>query len=210
MMMSPDFYYESEVQGKAANVIWGEIHSLQRDKARFKRIVERPGWELTRLPDEKTMLGFTREYLQMAVKALEEAGECYHPTEEEISDAAFNDDMPLITEMTLVTNRYGNGYAERKILINGDSIFLLVRLSPEAEYAESTYSVSRNRLFEELQRIHIGEWKPEYKDLSGKVNLTWSLEISYDDSLPGKKFSGCGAAPFSFDELCYLMTDPYI
>ena len=85
MMISPECYYEFELNGKSANQIMTEIRRLKRTIGRLKDTMEHPDYphQVHCCPGEDVQLRYTHLYLEKAKIALSEAGGLYHPTKAE-------------------------------------------------------------------------------------------------------------------------------
>ncbi len=103
MMISPETYYEENLKGKSADEIIACIEDLRKEIDDLKATIGDPehGLKPHIMPDESTQLSCTREYLDRAKEALEEAGGTYTPTEVESEDAAFQENIPYINTIEL-------------------------------------------------------------------------------------------------------------
>ena len=80
MMISPEAYYEEYLRGASREQILKQIHSLEKEIRELKQELEanERNMEPFIMPSPLTMLKCNREYLAMAKKAYEEAGEEEH------------------------------------------------------------------------------------------------------------------------------------
>ena len=95
MMISPEGYYEMNLKGKSQQEIMTEIRSLKREIGRLKRKLEEHCFDqkVTMYPNPLTRISCSRDYLERAKQAYEEAGGIYQPTKAELRDKAFNDGL---------------------------------------------------------------------------------------------------------------------
>jgi len=83
MMISPGSFYD-EIKDKSAEEIKTEIRRLKRSITKLKDEIENPGSEPDMVcPSRETVIYWSREYLEMAKKALADAGGEYKETKEE-------------------------------------------------------------------------------------------------------------------------------
>ena len=103
MMISPETYYEEYLQGKSQSVILQQISLLKKEIDRLKEVMESDenSPEAMVMPSPLTRIKCNREYLEMAKLALEETGEQYELTDEELRDQSFNTKLAAMHRFTL-------------------------------------------------------------------------------------------------------------
>ena len=105
MMISPGSFYD-EVKDKNAEEIESEIRKLKRTISRLKREIEDPRSEPeNRCPSRDTVIYWSREYLEMAKKALADAGGEYKETKEEERARAFLERLPQLKRLAMMSAR---------------------------------------------------------------------------------------------------------
>ena len=214
MMISPEGYYEMELKGKPAEDIARKIRGLKNKIGHLKKTVENPdyGTEPVILPTPGMHLWCTRQYLERAIAAYEEAGGSYKPSQAEQRAAEFDAAIPTIAKVTFSIGTFFGGQETRTITLTENDLQMdidrTVIPEPTEQDTESEDQPTKDEFLEELRDIHIGEWR-RYYDASdyGVIVLDgtqWELTIEYADSRQ-IKHGGSNAYPFSFDALCELI-----
>ena len=205
MMISPGSFYD-EIKDKSAEEIKTEIRRLKRSITKLKDEIENPGSEPDMVcPSRKTVIYWSREYLEMAKKALADAGGEYKETKEENRARAFLERLPSLRRMELEIGGFFGGWEKYVIAVDGDSlkrktVMVLSDLNdPEVK--------TREDLLEYLRDMHLEEWRKDYSpERYGMYILDgtqWSLKLTYDD---GKtmEYAGDNVYPWNYGELCRL------
>lgn len=83
MMVSPEWYYEKNLKGKTVDEIKSRIRSLKRKIRQLQKEINNPeskSWQIC--PGPEVQLEMHRLYLQEAVRALMDAEEYLHSSED--------------------------------------------------------------------------------------------------------------------------------
>ena len=112
MMISPETYYKEYLQGKSPSAVLQQISLLKKEINRLKEVMESDenSPEAMIMPSPLTKIKCNREYLEMAKRALEEAGGQYELTDEDLRDQSFNTKMATMHRFTLEIGGFFNGY----------------------------------------------------------------------------------------------------
>lgn len=205
MMISPGSFYD-EIKDKSAEEIKTEIRRLKRSITKLKDEIENPGSEPDMVcPSRETVIYWSREYLEMAKKALADAGGEYRETNEEERARAFLEQLPQLGRLELEIGGFFGGWEKYVIEVDGDvlkrdTIMVLSDLDdPEVE--------TREALLEYLRDMHLEEWQKDYSpERYGMYILDgtqWSLKLTYDDGKT-REYHGDNVYPWNFGELCRL------
>ena len=205
MMISPGSYYD-EIKDKSVEEIKTEIRRLKRSITKLKDEIENPASEPDLVcPSRETVIYWSREYLEIAKKALVDAGVEYKETKEENRARAFLERLPSLRRMELEIGGFFGGWEKYVIEIDGDSlkrdsVVVLSDLNdPEVE--------NREELLEYLRDMHLEEWQKDYSpERYGMYILDgtqWSLKLKYEDGKV-REYAGDNVYPWNFGELCRL------
>ena len=205
MMISPGGFYD-EVKDKSIEEIESEIRKLKRTISRLKREIEDPRSEPERMcPSKSTVIYWSREYLEMAKKALADVGGEYKETKEENCARGFLKRLPQLKRLELEIGGFFSGWEKYVIEVDGDSlkrdnVMALSDLDdPEVE--------TREALLEYLRDMHLEEWRKDYNPERYGVSILdgtqWSLRLQYDDGKT-REYAGDNVYPWNFEELCRL------
>ncbi len=226
MLLSPEGYYSEFLEGRSADEIMDRIDDLRQEIAELKATLEDPNYVCLTTPDDDMRLSFARDYLKLAIQALEEAGGVYAPTKEEEEAAAFQQSIPAISTMTLRFGSVASFMEHRTIVFDNDDVYMKVAHPwSDDEHTEVAVQLGNNEDDEPLNKedlldlvaeLDIGEWKDrydrrEYDGYDALDGIEWSLEIQYADGREPVRKSGWELFPFSFDgieTLFGLDTDP--
>ena len=209
MMLSPIWYYENRVKGKTIEVIKREIRRLKRHINKLKAEMEDPELKyVTDIhPSRDIRLAFARDYLLIAKMALEESGEVYKPTKKELKEIEFQKSIPSISEIKMYIRVFFEGTEIRTITIN-DELQLEVysnKTDKKGCSQKTKLEISKEEFLQELNRLHIYEWKRNYVNRFSLDGTQWDLEICYSDGRKLFKSSGNNAYPYNFKQLLELM-----
>lgn len=213
MMISPETYYEEFLQGKSQKAVLEQISLLREEISRLKKMLERgdvdPDSGIT--PDAMTRIKCDRDYLEMAKRALEEAGGQYKPTEEELLVQSFNMALNDMCRFTLEIGGYFGGYTKYKYTISEEKVLFDVEhslyLKPSNLPVYEPFT--RKEFLQGIAAFHIGEWKQEYDDLNVLDGTQWSICIEYDGNREPVEISGSNAYPYNFEELLKFLNIDY-
>lgn len=213
MMISPEAYYDNELQGKTPEQIQRKIRSLRREISALKRTMENPDYAPTRCPSEDVRIFCDRLYLERAKKALADMGEECTPNAIEKRDATFNSSLDAIHQVELVickhlhsTHVYVVRMEDPVAYSHEDRSYI----RPEEEEALDEFDLTpREDFIEYLADIHMGEWRkhysPERYGYAVMDGVSWSLNIFYKDGRKPFHCEGDNAYPYNFDKFCELM-----
>ncbi len=214
MMVSPEGYYEMELQGKSVEDIAKKIRGLKNEIGHLKKAIEAQHYgEKTEIyPDERTRLWCTRLYLERAIAAYVEAGGKYQPSKAEQRETAFDEAVPTIARLIFTIGGYFDGVETRTFTLTDDHLRMDIDLSklhkPSNFYIEPDYLMSKEEFLDGFRELHIGEWRRYYDSFDygwGVLDGTsWNLVIEYID---GRKveYGGSNAYPYNFDRFCELI-----
>ena len=205
MMISPGSFYD-EIKDKSAEEIKTEIRRLKRSITKHKDEIENPASEPDMVcPSRETVIYWSREYLEMAKKALADAGGEYKETKEEERARAFLERLPQLKRLELEIGGFFGGWEKYAIEVDGDTlkrdtVMVLSELDdPEVE--------TRKELLEYLRDMHLEEWRNDYSpERYGMFILDgtqWSLKLKYEDGKV-REYAGDNVYPWNFGELCRL------
>ncbi|MDO4198677.1 MAG: hypothetical protein Q4D13_06795 [Erysipelotrichaceae bacterium] len=212
MMISPEGFYELELKGKSVKEIRRVIRDLKRTIKENKDILENSDVIPEKVmvhPGPSVMISLSRDYLEIAIKALMENGEEYKPTKSELRDMEFNNNIEYIDKISYT---YGNFFFPETVSAElvDDKFVLNYRkhIRDEDRCIEEVYdSIDRTDFMEGLKKLHLGEWKKRYTSEIQYIDdmIDWTLEISYSNGLKNEVFKGDGhMEPYNFDELMEL------
>lgn len=207
MMISPEYFYESELKGKSIEQIDKVIRSLKREMNSLKKDIETADEEaVVVMPSPEVRLKCTREYLDMARKAYAEAGGVYEPNQTEQRIIDFDLNLEYISKIKLTMSSFFTGQQTYTYLVEGDKV--------EWEFGGFSYSdfilpeetiKDKKILVEALREFHLGEWKCKYVDPYVLDGTQWELCIEYTNGRKALKYYGSNAFPFNFDEFVEFM-----
>ena len=205
MMISPGSFYD-EVKDKSAEEIKTEIRRLKRSITKLKDEIENPGSEPDMVcPSRETVIYWSREYLEMAKKALADAGGEYRETKEEERARAFLERLPQLRQLELEIGGFFGGWEKYVIEVDGDVLKRdTVMVLSELDDLEVE---TRKELLEYLRDMHLEEWQNDYSpERYGMFILDgtqWSLKLKYEDGKV-REYAGDNVYPWNFGELCRL------
>ncbi len=205
MMISPGVFYD-EVKDKSVEEIKTEIRRLKRSITKLKDEIENPASEPDMVcPSKSTVIYWSREYLEMAKKALADAGGEYKETKEEKRARAFLERLPQLRRLELEIGGFYGGWEKYAIEVDGDTlkrdtVMVLSELDdPEVE--------TRKELLEYVRDMHLEEWRKDYNPGRYGIQILdgtqWSLKLTYDDRKT-REYAGDNVYPWNYGELCRL------
>lgn len=204
-MISPGVFYD-EVKDKSVEEIKTEIRRLKRSITKLKDEIENPASEPDMVcPSKSTVIYWSREYLEMAKKALADAGGEYKETKEEKRARAFLERLPQLRRLELEIGGFYGGWEKYAIEVDGDTlkrdtVMVLSELDdPEVE--------TRKELLEYVRDMHLEEWRKDYNPGRYGIQILdgtqWSLKLTYDDRKT-REYAGDNVYPWNYGELCRL------
>lgn len=205
MMISPEAYYEEYLRGRSQEEILHEIRSLKREISRLKRELEDDSLEpkVQIMPSPLTRIKCSREYLEIAKQAYEEAGGKYVPTKAEQRDQAFNEVLASMRRFVFEIGGFFGGYEKRTYTISGEKVLFDLEhslyLKPSNLPIYEPYT--KEEFLQGIAELHIGEWKKEYVNPLVLDGTQWSIEIEYEGDHKPIHIYGSNAYPYNFDDL---------
>lgn len=203
MMISPQTFYERELRGKNAEQINKVIVRLKREMNRLKKTMEHPDYAITMYPTEDTRIWCTREYLQEAMRALEEINAPYIPNSRERRIIEFNENLNHIESIKFTIGGFFGGFTIINVSFAYTEVHYVVNESNERVQLATEEDCNRDAFIEDLRDLHIGEWKSHY-DLKrfGMYVLDgtqWEITIQYDNGAKPFTTGGDNAYPYNFE-----------
>ena len=71
-MMSPDVFYDEYINNKDKKAIHATIQELEQNIQELQEIIDAPDYEPNIMPDEATVIYWTKKYLDFARKEYQE------------------------------------------------------------------------------------------------------------------------------------------
>ena len=203
MMISPETYYEMNLQGKSPKEIMEKIRSLKIQIGQLKRSIEKTDDIVCEVfPGRLTRLKCDRDYLERAIQAYEEAGGEYVRSKAEQKDHDFNEALDSMSKLVFTIGGFFCGHETRTFTISDDQVLVDVEKTMISMDKEEEYGPYRKEEFiSGIKALHIGEWKRTYNDLLVMDGTQWELDIYYNNGRRPTKISGSNAYPYNFDDL---------
>ena len=213
MMMSPEAYYDNELQGKTPEEIRRKIRSLRREITTLKRAMESPDYTQIYCLGDDVRISCDRRYLERAKLALANMGEECPPTASEKRDAAFNASLDAVHQVELVIHKHLHSTHVYIVRMEDPVVYSHEDQSyirPEEEEALDEFDLTpREDFIEYLADIHMGEWRKHYSPArygyAVMDGVGWSITIFYKDGRKPFRSDGDNAYPYNFDKFCELM-----
>ena len=203
MMISPETYYEMNLQGKSPKEIMEKIRSLKIQIGQLKRSIEKTDDIVCEVfPGRLTRLKCERDYLERAIQAYEEAGGEYVRSKAEQKDHDFNEALDSMSKLVFTIGGFFCGQETRTFTISDDQVLVDVEKTIISMDKEEEYGPYRKEDFiSGIKALHIGEWKRTYKDPLVMDGTQWELDIYYNNGRRSTKISGSNAYPYNFEDL---------
>ncbi len=214
MMISPESYYEEYLKGKTKEQIMTAIRGLKQEIGRLKNTMEGPEYGIKAIvhPSEDTRLHWTREYLERARQAYDEAGETYILSKSEQKAADFDANMDAIGRITFSIGGFFGGYRSYIVELT-DGLKAYTKLWEDEEplalwddYNEEPFT--KEIFISALKNLHIGEWRRRYSTERFGYTVCdgtqWELEFEYTNGHKPAKFNGDNSYPYNFDKFQML------
>ena len=203
MMISPETYYEMNLQGKSPKEIMEKIRSLKIQIGQLKRSIEKTDDIVCEVfPGRLTRLKCDRDYLERAIQAYEEAGGEYVRSKAEQKDHDFNEALDSMSKLVFTIGGFFCGHETRTFTISDDQVLVDVEKTMISMDKEEEYGPYRKEEFiSGLKALHIGEWKRTYIDPLVMDGTQWELDIYHNNCRRPTKISGSNAYPYNFDDL---------
>lgn len=208
MMISPTYYYETQLKGKTIAQLLEQIDELHEDIQQLKNQVEE-NYVNGKASDFviATRIACLRDYVAEAIKALENQGHPYRPTKLEIRERAFNEMLPSLESIEITIGGLFEDCKQARAAITDDKAVITYRRSLCEE--EETFEMNKNGFLDEIIAAHVGEWDEEYRPERFGIavcdGISWNIEFEFRDGYGPICFSGSNAYPYNFDRLLALM-----
>ena len=119
MMISPETYYEMNLQGKSPKEIMEKIRSLKIQIGQLKRSIEKTDDIVCEVfPGRLTRLKCDRDYLERAIQAYEEAGGEYVRSKAEQKDHDFNEALDSMSKLVFTIGGFFCGHETRTFTVS--------------------------------------------------------------------------------------------
>ena len=206
MMISPETYYE-QIKDKSAKELLTEIRSLKREIRKLKDEIEDPNGKPDFIcPSRDVRICCSREYLEMAKKALAEAGGEYKETATEKKARTFQDNLSHLTRMEFELGASPGPYMDPYVIeIDGDKV---KGVRWHASFDSPEPIETKDQLLAYLRKMHLEEWRKEYRpERYGIIVLDgteWSLKLEFDGEIKPVEYYGHEVYPWSFEAICEL------
>lgn len=212
MMICSETFYEMNLKGKTAEQIMTVIRSLKREIGRLKNIAEHPDYVCTIHPSECVRISCSRDYLERAKQALEEAGGTYIPSAAEKKAMEFDSNIPYINKVSFCIGGFLSGYESKTYIIDGDIVRAHVEnstiLTPSPMGDFETEEINKEYFLNSLKYLHIGEWRKHYNTERYGIKVLdgtqWKLEIYFYNGYKPVEICGDNAYPYNFDRALEL------
>ena len=202
MMISPETYYEMNLQGKSPKEIMEKIRSLKIQIGQLKRSIEKTDDIVCEVfPGRLTRLKCDRDYLERAIQAYEEAGGEYVRSKAEQKDHDFNEALDSMSKLVFTIGGFFCGHETRTFTISDDQVLVDVEKTMISMDKEEYGLYRKEDFISGIKALHIGEWKRTYKDPLVMDGTQWELDIYYNNGRRPTKISGSNAYPYNFDDL---------
>lgn len=209
MMICPMSVYD-ELKDKSVEEIKSAIRGFKQTIGKLKKKIERERFfpsEFDICPSDDVVLSCTREYLQMAIKALEEKGVKYQRSQAELKSLNFNLKLSEIEEVRL---RIGAWCSPHRYCFNiGDvKVKKYIVFTCEETELDNSYDFDADSFLYDLSELHLGEWKSYYSSSRFGVHILdgvqWCVGIKFRDGSK-KMWNGDNDYPYNFDKLLELL-----
>lgn len=202
MMISPETYYEMNLQGKSPKEIMEKIRSLKIQIGLLKRSIENADDIVCEVfPGRLTRLKCDRDYLERAIQAYEEAGGEYVRSKAEQKDHDFNEALDSMSQLMFTIGGFFCGQETRTFTISDDQVLVDVEKTMISMDKEEYGPYRKEDFIYGIKALHIGEWKRTYKDPLIMDGTQWELDIYYNNGRKAVKISGSNAYPYNFEDL---------
>ena len=202
MMISPETYYEMNLQGKSPKEIMKKIRSLKIQIGQLKRSIEHADDIVCEVfPGRLTRLKCDRDYLERAIQAYEEAGGEYVRSKAEQKDHDFNEALDSMSQLMFTIGGFFCGQETRTFTISDDQVLVDVEKTMISMDKEEYGPYRKEDFISGIKALHIGEWKRTYNDPLVMDGTQWELDIYFNNGRRSTKISGSNAYPYNFEDL---------
>ncbi len=201
MMISPESFYELNLKGKNKDNIMRVIRSLKREINRLKRSIEEydPSY-IEICPSRLTRIKCSRDYLEKAIMAYEEAGGEYKLTHQEQRSRDFDEALWSLEKLVFSIGGYLYGYETRTYSMVEDKVRLDIKETLK-ENVSVPIECTKEKFIKGIAELHIGEWKRSYDNPGVCDGTQWELELTFDGKARPVQIHGSNAYPYNFEEL---------
>ena len=202
MMISPETYYEMNLQGKSPKEIMEKIRSQKIQIGQLKRSIENADDIVCEVfPGRQTRLKCYRDYLERAIQAYEEAGGEYVRSKAEQKDHDFNDALDSMSQLMFTIGGFFCGHETRTFTVSDGQVLVDVEKTMISMDKEEYGPYRKEDFISGIKALHIGEWKRTYNDPLVMDGTQWELDIYYNNGRKAVKISGSNAYPYNFEDL---------
>lgn len=215
MMISPETYYEEYLKDKTTDEIIKKIRGLKKQIGHLKNVMEHPEYGSAPIihPSEAVQLHWTKEYLQRAIQALEDAGGTYTSSQADVRATAFENNIPNISKIIFSIGGYFSGNSEYTICIGEQLTATLKEMwsdeMPHFLLNEDGELCSVQEFLEGIANLHLGEWRSKYTPARFGYEILdgtqWELEVQYKNGQKPFKVYGDNIYPHNFSGFLSLL-----
>jgi len=207
MMISPQYYVETNVKDKSCEEILKIIKKLHREMSSLKKHAELDNSEIISHPSYQVRIDMTRQYIEHSKKYLIEQGGVYTPNKLELKSQQFDNDLKHVNCIEI---EYGGfcGGSEIRTLKKWDNLIIVERkfYNGACDDGKSLYNdLTWSELLDMLSDLHIGEWEKTYDDPLILDGTQWSLDLEYDQDIKKRHYYGSNMFPYNFDDFLSIM-----
>ena len=183
------------------------IRSTKIKMGKLRRKMESPAYkeEVIVCPSNSTIYKCDREFLEMAIMEYTLLGGDYKESKKEVADRLFNERLKDVVKITF---RKGGFDRREKTIVDLTEEKPIFLFGFFGDFTERYGEIEKEDFLAELESMHIGEWKKEYRcEDYGLVVLDgeeWELVFEYKDGKT-RSYYGHEAYPYNFDELLSLL-----
>ena len=214
MMISSEGYYEENLKGKTKEQIMSTIRGLKQEIGLLKNTMESPdyGQEAIVHPSEDTRIHWTREYLERAKLAYNQAGGNYTLSKSEEKAADFDSNMDSICKIIFSIGGFFGG-SRGYVVELSDGLKAYTKLWEDEEPlslldTDNDETFTKATFIASIADLHIGEWRRRYSTQRFGYTVCdgtqWELEFEYNNGHKPVRFDGDNSYPYNFDRLKML------
>lgn len=215
MMISPEGFYEENLKGKTKDQIMSAIRGLKQEIGLLKNIMESPdyGQEAILHPSEDTRIHWTREYLEIAKLAYNQAGGNYNLSKSEEMATDFDSNMDSICKIIFSIGGFFGGYRSYVVELS-DELRAYTKLWEDVEPlalldTDNDENFTKATFIASIADLHIGEWRRRYSTQRFGYTVCdgtqWELEFEYNNGHKPVRFDGDNSYPYNFDRFKMLL-----
>lgn len=204
MLIDPETFYETNIEGKNENEIRKIIRGLKSKIGRMKNQLENPTIiEISTMdPSDDVKIFCYREYLKRAILTLKDLGIEYKLSKNEARANKFQENIEYIEKITIYNGGFFNQNPAREITFDGDKVVFADENFNEIIVNDLYFGVNKTAFLENLKNLYIGEWRGYYdtKRFNYYVcdGTQWSLKIEYNNGSKPFDSAGSNSYPYNF------------